>query len=171
MWSLRHSFTVIIFIFFLIGHPWCWSLVWYRHWICVHNSSRTWPECSLFINLQVRVRHIYFAFKTAFESDFVVSRSAQDLAKTFSKWQSFVSNPNLDRKFSSTLNLTPAGMVITGAISFAAVFVRSQLLTYLLLRYLLWYSCRIWYPQYWSSIWSCIFDQSRGRRRLVRFSN
>ena len=43
------------------------------------------------------------------------------MAETFAKWQSVVSNPNLDRKFSSTLIVTPAGIVITGAISSAAV--------------------------------------------------
>ena len=77
------------------------------------------------------------------ESDSVVCRleSAQDLAKTYAKWQSVISAPDLDRKFTSTLSVIPVGIVITGAISFAIV-VKSQLI-YPLLRYLLWYSCRI----------------------------
>ena len=88
-------------------------------------------------------------FEMAFESDFVKCRlgSAQDLAETFSKWQSFVSTPNLDRKLASTLTVTPVGIVIAGAISFA---VKKRLFIYSLLRYLLWYSCRIrlGYPQH-----------------------
>ena len=73
----------------------------------------------------------------AFESDFVVCRleSAQELAKTFAKWQSFISTPNLDRKLATTLTITPVGIVISGAISFAAVLVKkSQLFIYPLLR-------------------------------------
>ena len=50
--------------------------------------------------------------------------NAQSLAKTFAKWQSFISNPDLDRKFASTLTITTVGIVITGAISFAAVLVK-----------------------------------------------
>jgi hypothetical protein len=42
--------------------------------------------------------------------------SAQDFAKTFAKWQSFISTPNLDRKLASTLTVTPAGILIAGAI-------------------------------------------------------
>ena len=62
----------------------------------------------------------------AFESDFVVCRlgSAQDLAKTFANWQSVISTPNLDRKLASTLTVTPAGIVISGAIFFAVVLVK-----------------------------------------------
>ena len=68
----------------------------------------------------------------AFEFDFVVCRleSAQDLAKTFAKWQSVISAPNLDRKFATTLTVTPVGIVIAGAIFFAAVLVKSQLFIY-----------------------------------------
>ena len=64
-----------------------------------------------------------------FESYFVVCRlgSAQSLAGTFAKWQSFISTPDLDRKFTSTLTVTPVGIVIAGVISFAAVLVKSQL--------------------------------------------
>jgi len=40
--------------------------------------------------------------------------SAQALAKTFAKWQSLISTPNLDRKFSSTLTVTPVGILISG---------------------------------------------------------
>ena len=107
-----------------------------------------------------------------FESDFVVCRlgNAQGLAKTFTKWQSFISTPNLDRKFASTLTVTPVGIIISGAISFTAVLVKHQLFIHPLLRYLFWYSCWIWCPQYWSSIWSCVFDQSWCYRRLVRYS-
>ena len=63
-----------------------------------------------------------------FESDFVVYRleSAQDLAKTFANWQSFISTPDLDRKFSSILTVTPVGIVITGATSFVSVHVKSS---------------------------------------------
>jgi hypothetical protein len=46
------------------------------------------------------------------------------LAKTFAKWQSVISTPNLDRKLTSTLSITPAGIVITGAIFFAADLVK-----------------------------------------------
>ena len=98
----------------------------------------------------------------AFESDFVVCRlgSAQDLAETFARWQSVISTPNLDRKFATTLTVTPVGIVIAGTISFAVLLVKSQLLIYLLPRYLLRYSCRIQCPQHWSSIGFWIFDQS-----------
>ena len=118
MRSLPHFPILYSYFFFFTGYPWCWSLLWYCHRIRVRNSPRTWPNCSLFLYLQVR--HIYFALEMAFESDFVVCRlgSAQDLAKTFAKWQSFVSIPNLDRKLASTLTVTPAGIVIAGAISF-----------------------------------------------------
>jgi hypothetical protein len=50
--------------------------------------------------------------------------NAQDLAKTFAQWQSVISTPKLDRKFASTLNITPVGIIISGAISIAAVFVK-----------------------------------------------
>jgi len=40
--------------------------------------------------------------------------NAQDLAKTFAKWQSFISTPNLDRKLASTLTVTPVGIIIAG---------------------------------------------------------
>ncbi|KIM38539.1 Glucooligosaccharide oxidase [Hebeloma cylindrosporum] len=36
------------------------------------------------------------------------------LAKTFSKWQNFISQPNLDRKLASTLTVTPIGLVVSG---------------------------------------------------------
>jgi len=54
--------------------------------------------------------------------------NTQDLAETFAKWQSFISTPDLDRKFASTLTVTPVGILITA------------IHTYPLLRYLLWYS-------------------------------
>ncbi|KAF8804092.1 putative glucooligosaccharide oxidase [Phlegmacium glaucopus] len=37
-----------------------------------------------------------------------------DFAKTFAKWQSVISTPNLDRKLASTITLTPVGMIIAG---------------------------------------------------------
>ena len=48
------------------------------------------------------------------------------MAKTFAKWQSVISTPNLDRKLTSTLSITPAGIVITGAIFFAVVLVKKS---------------------------------------------
>jgi len=36
------------------------------------------------------------------------------LAQTFSKWQSIISQPDLDRKFASQLLITPVGLIITG---------------------------------------------------------
>jgi FAD/FMN-containing dehydrogenase len=42
------------------------------------------------------------------------------LAQTFSKWQNIISQPNLDRKLSSTLTVTPVGIIISGiALSFS----------------------------------------------------
>ncbi|KAF8804100.1 FAD-binding domain-containing protein [Phlegmacium glaucopus] len=38
----------------------------------------------------------------------------KDFAKTFAKWQSFISTPDLDRKLATTITLTPVGMVISG---------------------------------------------------------
>lgn len=53
--SLLLYLTFFFFLFPLFtGYPWCRSLDWYRHWIRIHNSSRTWPDCSLFIHFQVR---------------------------------------------------------------------------------------------------------------------
>jgi len=65
--------------------------------------------------------------------------NAQDLAKTFGKWQSVISTPNLDRKFASTITVTPAGIVISGTIFFLVKMCHHTFL----LRYLFWYSCRI----------------------------
>ncbi|KAF8148876.1 putative glucooligosaccharide oxidase [Crassisporium funariophilum] len=36
------------------------------------------------------------------------------LAKAFSKWQSIISEPNLDRKLASMITVTPVGLIITG---------------------------------------------------------
>ena len=58
-----------------------------------------------------------------FGSDFVFCRVGdhQELAKTFANWQSVISNPNLSRKFASTLTVTPVGVVISGRIPFLDV--------------------------------------------------
>jgi hypothetical protein len=40
--------------------------------------------------------------------------SAQGLAETFAKWQSFISTPDLDRRFASILTVSPVGIVIAG---------------------------------------------------------
>jgi FAD/FMN-containing dehydrogenase len=55
------------------------------------------------------------------------SGNAQALAETFAKWQSFISNtPNLDRKLALILIVTPAGIVISGAVFFVALLFSYQ---------------------------------------------
>ena len=80
------------------------------------------------IPLTSRSSYFFSHSKWLFESDFVVCRlgNAQGLAKTFTKWQSFISTPNLDRKFASILTVTPIGIIISGAITFTAVLVKTS---------------------------------------------
>ena len=67
-----------------------------------------------FKSVHISISRLFFFF----ESDFCRLENAQDLAKTFAKWQSFISTPNLDRKLASTLTVTPVGIVIAGAFFF-----------------------------------------------------
>jgi len=58
--------------------------------------------------------------------------SAQGLAETFAKWQSFISNPDLDRRFASILTVSPVGIVIAGTyfgtrVEYDALNVEAQL--------------------------------------------
>ena len=52
--------------------------------------------------------------KCAFPTLFLRVGDWESKAKTFAKWQAFVADPNLDRKFAAQLIVTPVAIIITG---------------------------------------------------------